>query len=76
MALWLSKRLKINASCRDAGSSPTRAPRKKSSKPPINAVVEDDARQWSIASGKDIKRSQEPTRGLQLRLILSNPMKA
>ena len=70
------KRLKTHCYCRDAGSSLTKAPEKKNSKPTFNAVVEDDAWRLSIASGKEIKRSQERTRGLQLGSIPSTPIKA
>ena len=39
-------------------------------------MVEGDARRWSIAIEKAIKRSQERTRGLQLGPILDAPIKA
>ena len=62
-------------SCWDVEPSLSKALREKSCKPAFNVLVENDARQWSLARWRGIKKSQARKRGLHIRRILSIPMK-
>ena len=57
------------------GLNLSKAFREKSCNPAFDAVVENDARQWSLARWGGIKKSQAHKRGLHIRRILSIPMK-